>query len=65
MLMGPQECNEYGSKFLSTIDYVLVRPISVAPFLLTVCKLGGAIPLAPGCMSVTNKHMPALYPYRL
>ena len=65
MLMGSWECNEHVSKFLSTIDYVLVRPISIARFLLTVCKLGGAIPLAPGCMCVNNKHMPALYPYRL
>ena len=65
MLMGSQECNEYVSKFLSTIDYVLVQPISIARFLLTVCKLGGVIPLAPGCMRITNKHMPALYPYRL
>ena len=30
MLMGSQECNEYVSKFLSTIDYVLVQPISIA-----------------------------------
>ena len=65
MLMGSQECNEYVSEFLSTIDYVLVRPISIAQFLLTVCKLGGAIPLAPGTTRVTKKHMPALYPYRL
>ena len=65
MLMGSQECNEYVSEFLSIIDYVLVRPISIAQFLLTGCKLGEAIPLAPGCMHVTNKHMPALYRYRL
>jgi len=65
MLMGSRECNEYISEFLSTIDYVLIRPISIARFLLTVCKLGGAILLAPGCMRVTNKHIPALYPYRL
>ena len=65
MLMGSQECNEYLSKFLSTVDYVLVQLISIAQFLLTVCKLGGAIPLAPGCMLVTNKHMPALCPYWL
>ena len=25
-----RECNEYVSEFLSTIDYVLVRPISIA-----------------------------------
>ena len=30
MLMGSWERNEYVSKFLSTIDYVLVRPISIA-----------------------------------
>ena len=30
-----------------------------------MCKLGGTIPLAPGCTRVTNKHMPALYPYWL
>ena len=65
MLMGSWERNEYVSKFLSTIDYVLVQPISIARFLLTMCKLGGAIPLAPGCMHVTNKHIPALYPYWL
>ena len=53
------------SKFLSTIDYVLVRPVSIARFLLTVCKLGGAIRLAPGSMCITNKHMPALYLYQL
>ena len=63
MLMGSRECNEYVSKFLSTIDYVLVRPISIARFVQMVCKLGGAIPLAPGCTCVTNKHIPALYPY--
>ena len=56
MLMGSRECNEYVSEFLSTIDYVLVRSISIARFLLIVCKLGGAIPLAPGCTRVTNKH---------
>ena len=38
MLMGSRECNEYVSKFLSTLDYVLVRPISIAQFLLTVCR---------------------------
>ena len=65
MLMGSQECNENVSKFLSTFDYVLVRPISIARFLLTMCKLGGVIPLAPECTCVTNKLMPALYPYRL
>ena len=65
MLMGSQECNEYVSEFLSIIDYVLVRPISIARFLLTVCKLGGTIPFAPGCTRVTNKHIPALYPYWL
>ena len=65
MLMGSRECSEYVSEFLSTIDYVLVRSISIARFLLIVCKLGGMIPLAPGCMRVTNKHMPALYPYCL
>ena len=52
------------SKFLSTIDYVLVRPVSIARFLLTVCKLGEAIRLAPGSMCITNKHMPALYLYQ-
>jgi len=65
MVMDSRECNEYVSEFLSTIDYVLVRPISIARFLLTVCKLGGAILIAPGCTRVTNKHMPALYPYWL
>ena len=65
VLMGSQECNEYVSKFLSTIDYVLVRPISIAQFLLMVCKIGGTIPLAPGCTRITNKYMPALYPYCL
>ena len=65
MLMGSQECNEYVSEFLSTIDYVLVQPVSIAQFLLTVCKLGGVIPIAQGCTCVTNKHMPSLYPYRL
>ena len=63
--MGSQKCNEYVSEFLSTTDYVLIRPISIAQFLLTACKLGGAIPLAPGYTHVTNKHMPALYPYRI
>ena len=65
MLMDSQKHNENVSKFLSTTDYVLVRPISIARFLRTVCKLGGAIPLAPGYTHVTNKHMPALYPYRI
>ena len=65
MLMGSRECSEYVSEFLSTTDDVLVGPVSIAPFLRTVRKLGGAIPLAPGCTRVTNKHMPALYPYRL
>ena len=65
MLMGSQECNEYVSEFLSTIDYVSVQPISVACFFLTVCKLGGAIPLAPGRMCIAKKIIPALYPYRL
>jgi len=65
MLMGSQECSECVSKFLSTIDYVSVRPISIARFLLTVCKLGGTVPLAPGCTRVTNKYIPALYPYWL
>ena len=65
MLMGSRECNEYVSEFLSTIDYVLVRPISIARFLLTVCKLDGTIPLAPVCTHITNKHIPALYPYWL
>jgi len=65
MLMGSQECNENASEFLSTTEYVLVRPISIAQFLLTVCKLGGVIPLAPGCLRITNRHMPALYPYQL
>jgi len=55
MLMGSQECNEYVSEFLSTIDYVLVQPISVACFFLTACKLGGAIPLPPGHMCIINK----------
>ena len=62
MLMGSRECNEYVSKFLSTTDYVLVRRISIERFLLTVCKLGGVVPLAPGYTRVTNKHMPTLYP---
>jgi len=62
MLMGSWECDEYVSKFLSTIEYGLVRPVAIARFLLRVCMLGGAIPLAPGCTSVTNKHVPALYP---
>ena len=65
MLMDSQECNEYVSEFLSTVDYLSVQPIAVAHFFLTVCKLGGAIPLAPGTTRVTKKHMPALYPYRL
>ena len=65
MLMGSQERSEYVSEFLSTTDYVLAQPISTARFLLTVCKLGGTIPLAPGCTRVTNKHIPALYPYWL
>ena len=65
MLMGSQECNEYVSEFLSTVDYLSVQPIAVAHFFLTVCKLGGAIPLASGCTHVTNKHIPALYPYWL
>jgi len=65
MLMGSPERSEYGSEFLSTTDYVLVQPISIARFLLMVCKLAGTIPLAPGGTRVTNKHMPALYPYRL
>ena len=55
--MGSRECNEYVSELLLTIDHVLVRAISIAQFLLTVCKLGGAIPLAPGCMCITNKHV--------
>ena len=65
MLMGSRECNEYVSEFLSTIDYVFIRPISIARFLLTVCKLRGMIPLAPACTRVTNKHIPALKPYWL
>ena len=65
MLMGSRECSEYVSESLSTTDYVIVRPISIAQFLLTLCKLGGAIPLAPGSTRATKKHMPALYPYRL
>ena len=65
MLMGSRECSEYVPEFLSTTDDVLVGPVSIAAFLLTVRKLGGAIPLAPGYTRVTNKHMPALYPYRL
>ena len=65
MLMGSRECSEYVSKFLSTTDYELVQPISIARFLLMVCKLGGVIPLAPGCTRVTKKHRPALYPSRL
>jgi len=65
MLMGSWGCNEYVSKFLSTIDYVLVQPISVACFFLTTCKLGGVIPLAPGHMRITNKSISSLYPYRL
>ena len=63
MVMDSRECNEYVSEFLSTIDYVLVRPISIARFLLTVCKLGGTIPLAPGCTCVPHRHTPSLYPY--
>ena len=62
MLMSSQEFSEYVSEFLSTTDYVLVSPISIARFLRTVCKLGGTIPLAPGSTRVTKKHMPALYP---
>jgi len=65
MLMGSQERNEYVSQFQSTTGYVLVRPISIPRFLLTMCKLGGTIPLAPACTHVTNKHIPALYPYWL
>jgi len=65
VLMDSRECNAYVSEFLSTTDYVLVQPISVAHVLLTACKLGGAIPLAPGHMRIANKNIPALYPYRL
>ena len=65
MLMGSRECSEYVSEFLSTTDYVLAQLISIARFLRTVCKLGGTIPLAPGCTCVTSKHILALYPYRL
>jgi len=43
--MDSWECNEYISKFLSTTDYVLLQPISVASFFLMVFKLGGVIPL--------------------
>ena len=63
--MGSRESNEYVSEFLSTVDYLSVQPIAVAHFFLTVCKLGGAIPLAPGRMQIANKNIPALYPYRL
>ena len=65
MVMGSQGHSEYVSEFLSTIGYVLVWRISIARFLLVVCKVGGAIPLAPGCTHNTNKHIPALYPYWL
>jgi len=65
MLMGSRECNEYVSEFLTTIDYVLVQPISVACFFLMVCKLGGVIPLGLGHMRIANKNIPALYPYSL
>ncbi len=65
MLMAFQECNEYVFKLLSIVDYVLVQTISIAQFLLTVRKLGGAIPLAPGCTRVTTKDVHAIYPYRL
>ena len=54
--MGSRECNEYVSKFLETIDYVLVQPISVARFFLSVCKLGGAIPLAPAVCTTLIEH---------
>lgn len=54
-LMGSQECVEYVSEFLETTDYLLVQPISVACFFLT-CKLGGAIPLAPGVCAALTKH---------
>ena len=48
MLMGSRECHEDACEFLRpTMDYVLVQPISVARLFLTVCKLGGAIPLHP------------------
>ena len=30
MLMGSRECNECVSKFLSTVDYVLVRSVPIA-----------------------------------
>ena len=39
-----------------TIDYVLVLPISVPSFCPMVCKLGGAIPLAPGVCTALIKH---------
>ena len=65
MLMGSRECYECVSEFLSTVDYVLVRSVSIARLLLMGCKFSVAIPLAPGCTRVTKKHRPALYPSRL
>ena len=56
MLMDYQECNEYVFEFLSNTDYVLVQPISEARFFLMVCKLEGAIPLAPNVCTVLIKH---------
>ena len=38
MLMGSGEWSEYGSEFLSTTEDGLVRPVSIAPFLLTLCR---------------------------
>ena len=38
MLMGSGEWSEYGSEFLSTTEDVLVRPVSIVPCLLTLCR---------------------------
>ena len=38
------------------IDYVLVLPISAPSFCPTVCKLGGAIPLALNVCAALIKH---------
>ena len=56
ILMCSWECNEYVSKFLSTIDFLLVQHISVAHFFLMVYKLGGAIPFAPSVCAALIKH---------
>lgn len=65
MLIDSQKSNECVSKFQETIHYVLVQPISVPRFCPTVCKLGGAVPLAPGHMRITNKCTCSISLFRL